>query len=179
MTLIAPLEKNDSQPDVKEKLEAVEQELGMIPNALGVVAHSKATLDMRMNMEGALSAGELSPTQREMIALAVSQANEYKYCVSAHTEFCSGLGLDTADVIKSRLGEADNPQDQAMLDLAVAIVENRGQVPEDQLASFREDGLTDSLILEILSNVISVMLGNYVNHLARTEIDFPVCTLDL
>ena len=179
MTFIAPLEKNDSQPDVKEKLEAVEQELGMIPNALGVVAHSKATLDMRMNMEGALSAGELTPTQREMIALAVSQANECKYCVSAHTEFCSGLGLDTADVIKSRLGEADNPQDQAMLDLAVAIVENRGQVPEDQLASFREDGLTESLILEILSNVISVMLGNYVNHLARTEIDFPVCTLDL
>ena len=179
MTLIAPLEKNDSQPDVKEKLEAIEQELGMIPNAIGVVAHSKATLDMRMSMEGALSAGELSETQREMIALAVSQANECKYCVSAHTEFCSGLGLDTADVIKSRLGEADNPQDQAMLDLAVAIVENRGQVPEDQLASFREDGLTDSLILEILSNVISVMLGNYVNHLARTEIDFPVCTLDL
>ena len=179
MTLIAPLEKNDSQPDVKETLEAIEQEHGMIPNAAGVMAHSKVTLDMRMNMESALSAGELSPTQREMIALAVSQANECKYCVSAHTEFCSGLGLDTADVIKSRLGEADNPQDQAMLDLAVAIVENRGQVPEDQLASWREDGLTDSLILEIFANVINVIMGNYVNHLARTEIDFPVCTLDL
>ena len=86
---------------------------------------------------------------------------------------------NSADVIKSRLGEADNPQDQAMLDLAVAIVENRGQVPEDQLASWREDGLTDSLILETFSNVINIMLGNYVNHLARTEIDFPVCTLDL
>ena len=179
MTLIAPLDKNDSRPDVKEKLEAFEQEHGMVPNAIGVMAHSKVTLDMYMNMEGALSTGELSPTQREMIALAVSQANECKYCVSAHTEFCSGLGLDTADVIKSRLGEADNPQDQAMLDLAVAIVENKGQVPEDQLALWREDGLTDSLILETFSNVINIMLGNYVNHLARTEIDFPVCTLDL
>ena len=66
-----------------------------------------------------------------------------------------------------------------MLDLAVAIVENKGQVPEDQLASWREDGLTDSLILETFSNVINIMLGNYVNHLARTEIDFPVCTLAL
>ena len=179
MTLITPLEKNAAEPAVKQKLEFIEEKRGRIPNAAGVMAHSKVTLDMFINMEGALSAGELSLTQREMIALAVSQANECKYCVSAHTEFCSGLGLDTADVIKSRLGEADNPQDQAMLDLAVAIVENRGQVPEDQLASCRNDGLTDSLILETFSNVINVMLGNYVNHLARTEIDFPVCTLDL
>ena len=81
MTLIAPLDKNDSRPDVKEKLEAFEQEHGMVPNAIGVMAHSKVTLDMYMNMEGALSTGELSPTQREMIALAVSQANECKYCV--------------------------------------------------------------------------------------------------
>ena len=66
-----------------------------------------------------------------------------------------------------------------MLDLAVAIVENRGQVPEDLITSARENGLTDNLILEIFSNVINIMLGNYVNHLARTEIDFPVCALDL
>ena len=179
MTLIAPLEKNAAQPEVKQKLEYIEEKYGRIPNLPRIMAHSKVTLNMFMSMEGALSAGELSPTQREMIALAVSQANECKYCVSAHTEFCSGLGLDTADVIKSRLGEADNPQDQAMLDLAVAIVENKGQVPEDQLASCREDGLSDSLILETFSNVINMMLANYVNHLARTEIDFPVCTLDL
>ena len=148
MTLIAPLEKNAAQPEVKQKLEFIEEKYGRIPNLPGIMAHSKVTLNMFMSMEGALSAGELSPTQREMIALAVSQANECKYCVSAHTEFCSGLGLDTA-------------------------------VPEDQLASFREDGLSNSLILETFSNVINMMLANYVNHLARTEIDFPVCTLDL
>ena len=66
-----------------------------------------------------------------------------------------------------------------MLDLAISIVENKGQVPEDEIAGWREDGLNDNLILEIFSNVINIMLGNYVNHLARTEIDFPVCTLDL
>ena len=179
MSLISPINKDNAQPEVKQKLDTIEKEHGMIPNAVGVLAHSKASLDMFMNMEGALAAGELSKTQREMIALAVSQANECKYCVSAHTEFCSGLGLDTADVIKSRLGEADNKQDQAMLDLAISIVENKGQVPEDEIAGWREDGLNDNLILEIFSNVINIMLGNYVNHLARTEIDFPVCTLDL
>ena len=179
MSLIEPVKKDDAAPAVKLKLEHIEQEHGMIPNCGGVMAHSNATLDMFINMDSALASGELSTTQREMIALAVSQANECRYCVSAHTEFCSGLGLDTADIIKSRLCEADNPKDQAMLDLAVSIVENRGQVPEDQIETGRENGLTDNLILEIFSNVINIMLGNYVNHLARTEIDFPVCKLDL
>ena len=179
MSLIAPLDKNDAQPDVKQKLENIEEAFGMLPNIIGVMAHSEATLDMYMNMEGALDSGGLSKTQREMIALAVSQANECKYCVSAHTEFCSGLGLDTADIIKSRLCEADNPKDQAMLDLAVSIVENRGQVPEEEVAEAREAGLTNSLILEVFSNVTFVMMGNYINHLARIDIDFPVCALDL
>ena len=179
MSLITPLDKNEAEPDVKEKLEAIEQQLGMIPNAVGVMAHSRATINMFMNMESALSLGQLTATQREMVALAVSQANECKYCVSAHTEFCSGLGLDAADVIKSRLGEADDPRDQVMLDLAVAIVENKGQVPEQQISAARTSGLKDDLILEIFSNVINMMFSNYVNHLARTEIDFPVCALDL
>ena len=75
-----------------------------------------------------------------MIALAVSQANECKYCVSSSYGILLSKGLDTADVIKSRLGEADNPQDQAMLDLAVAIVENKGQVPEDHSSERRING---------------------------------------
>ena len=114
-----------------------------------------------------------------MIALAVSQANECRYCVSAHTEFCSGLGLDTADIIKSRLCEADNPKDQAMLDLAVAIVENKGGDVEGQIKDARDNGLTDGQIIEVVSNVINTFYGNYVNKLAETEIDFPVCKMDL
>ena len=114
-----------------------------------------------------------------MIALAVSQANECRYCVSAHTEFCNGLGLDTADIIKSRLCEADNAKDQAMLDLAVAIVENKGGDVEDQINDARDNGLTDGQIIEVVSNVINIIYGNYVNKLAETEIDFPVCKMDL
>ena len=179
MSLISPLDKNEANPGVSEKLGNIEEAFGMLPNIIGVMAHSEATLDMYMGMEGALDSGELSKPQREMIALAVSQANECRYCVSAHTEFCSGLGLDTADIIKSRLCEADNPKEQAMLDPAVSIVENRGQVPEELVVEAKEAGLSDSLILEVFSNVISVIMGNYINHLTKIDIDFPVCALDL
>ena len=179
MSLIAPVTKDDAPAEVKEKLEGIEHEFGMIPNGVAVMAHSNCSLDMFLKMQGSLAEGELNETQREMIALAVSQANECRYCVSAHTEFCSGLGLDTADIIKSRLCEADNAKDQAMLDLAVAIVENKGGDVEDQINNARDNGLTDGQIIEVVSNVINIILGNYVNKLAETEIDFPVCKMDL
>ena len=179
MPLITPLKKDEAPAEVREKLEGIEEAFGMLPNAAGVLANSNCSLDMSMKMEEALSQGELNETQREMIALAVSQANECRYCVSAHTEFGAGLGLDTADIIKSRLCEADNPKDQAMLDLAIAIVENKGDVAEDQIANARENGLNDCLIIEVVSNVVNIIFGNYVNHLAKTEIDFPVCKMDL
>ena len=66
-----------------------------------------------------------------------------------------------------------------MLDLAVAIVERRGELPESQLENARENGLSKSVIIEIISNVISAMYGNYINHVAKTEIDWPPCRMDL
>ena len=51
MSLISPINKDNAQPEVKQKLDTIEKEHGMIPNAVGVLAHSKASLDMFMNME--------------------------------------------------------------------------------------------------------------------------------
>lgn len=179
MSLIAPLNKQEAIPEVRATLENFEEEFGMIPNGIAVLAKSKTSLDLMVKMEDILGKGEITKRQREMIALAVSQANSCRYCLSAHTEFCSTIGLEYTDIIRSRLGEADDPKDQAMLDLAVAIVENKGEVPEEQIEGARSVGLTDSFILEIASNVIGSIFGNYVNHLAKTEIDFPLCKMDL
>ena len=178
MPLIAPVKKAYAPVEVRGKLDDIEKAFGMLPNVAGVLANSNCSLDMSMKMEEALSQGELNETQREMITLAVSQANECRHCVSAHTEFGAGLGLDTVDIIKSRLCEAENLKDQAMLDLAITVVENKGDVAADQIASARENGLTDCLIIEVVSNVVNIIFGNYVNHLAKTEIDFPVCKMD-
>ena len=66
-----------------------------------------------------------------------------------------------------------------MLDLAVAIVERKGELPDNQLETARKSGLSDSVIIEIISNVISAMYGNYINHVAKTDIDWPLCRMDL
>ena len=45
MSLISPLPKTDANPQVKEKLENIEEAFGMLPNIIGVMARSEATLD--------------------------------------------------------------------------------------------------------------------------------------
>ena len=107
-----------------------------------------------------------------MFSLAVSQANNCKYCLSAHSELCSiAPEFESTNIIRARLCEADDPKDQAMLDLAVAIVEQREELPDRLLESARKSGLSDSTVIEIISSVISVMYGIYVNHMAKTDID--------
>ncbi len=66
-----------------------------------------------------------------------------------------------------------------MLDLAVAFVERTGELHESQSENARENGLSNSIIIEIISNVISAMYGNCINHVAKTEIDWPLCRRDL
>ena len=180
MQLIEAIKKDEAEGVVKDSLEAIESDLGFVPNGMAVAANSPASLKMMFSMDEALAKGELNFTQREMIALAVSQANNCRYCLSAHSEFCSmATELQPTDIIRARLCEADDPKEQAMLDLAVAIVEQRGELPERQLESARKSGLSDSIVIEIISNVISVMYGNYINHVAKTDIDWPLCRMDL
>lgn len=64
-----------------------------------------------------------------------------------------------------------------MLQLATALVHQRGVLTDEQLANVRHAGVDDELMLEVLGQVVVNTLTNYGNHLAATEIDFPIVPL--
>ena len=72
MQLIEAVKKEDTKGLVKESLDAVENDLGFVPNGMAVAANSPASLKMMFAMDEALGEGNLDFTQREMVALAVS-----------------------------------------------------------------------------------------------------------
>jgi alkylhydroperoxidase family enzyme len=57
---------------------------------------------------------------------------------------------------------------------AAAVVRQRGHVTDDQVAAVRAAGFDDAQVLEIVLAVALNTFTNYVNEVARTEIDFPV-----
>ena len=56
---------------------------------------------------------------------------------------------------------------------AVKVTEARGRVGDADLAAVRQAGFTDGQIVEIVALVAENVFTNFVNNVARTEIDFP------
>ena len=66
-------------------LEAVNKQLGSVPNLFRLAANSPAALEGYLGMMGALAKGALPAATRERIALAVAEVNGCNYCLAAHT----------------------------------------------------------------------------------------------
>ncbi|MCG3132788.1 MAG: hypothetical protein FLDDKLPJ_03654 [Phycisphaerae bacterium] len=154
-------------------LEGIEKKLGMAPNIVRTMANSPATLEAYLAFSNALAKGSLSAKLREQIALAVGEANSCEYCLAAHTAMGQMAGLDDDEVAASRRGTSADRKAAAVLAFARKVVEARGRVGDEDLASLRTARLGDGEITEVVGNVALNLFTNYLNHVAQTDVDFP------
>ncbi|MEQ9040825.1 MAG: carboxymuconolactone decarboxylase family protein [Silicimonas sp.] len=153
---------------------AIKSKLGKVPNLYRVTANQPAVLSGLLGLNEALAGGSFDARTREAIVLAVAGANTCDYCASAHAAISAGLKV-TPDAIDAHLaGRSDDPRIAATLRLALEIVQARGQVTDADLTAARDAGLSDSDIVETVANVVANIFTNYVNHVAKSDIDFPV-----
>jgi uncharacterized peroxidase-related enzyme len=170
---ITQLDPRQAKGKTKKLFDQLHAELGVVPNLFRILGNSPAALEGYLNFNGALAAGNFDVKVREQIALTVAESNLCGYCLSAHTFSGGKAGLteqDIADAIRAtaRIGKSD-----AILKLARSIVVQRGEVRDSDLEGARVFGLTDGEIVETVANVVLNILTNYVNHVARTSVDFP------
>ncbi|KIZ43698.1 MULTISPECIES: carboxymuconolactone decarboxylase family protein [Rhodopseudomonas] len=155
-------------------LDAVEKQLGVIPNLFRLVALSPAALQGLLGLNGALGKA-LDVKTRERIAIAVAQVNGCDYCLSAHTYLGLNLAkIDKAEIALNRNGASSDPKANAAVAFARKITENRGSAAEAELQAVRAAGYTDAQVIEIIAVVAENVFTNMVNIVAGTEIDFPV-----
>ncbi|AOW15272.1 alkylhydroperoxidase [Hydrogenophaga crassostreae] len=179
MSRIAPVALAQADPTTQATLNGVKAKLGMVPNLFATFARSPAALNGYLAFSDALSKGRLSAAQRELIALAVGQTNACQYCLSAHTLIGKGAGLSDAAMRDARSGTADNAHDKALVELAVKIVRQRGVLADSDLADAAANGVDHGLVIEVTANVALNVLTNYTNHIAGTDVDFPVVAVAL
>lgn len=53
------------------------------------------------------------------------------------------------------------------------MVEARGKVADDDLQAVRQAGFDDAEIVEIVASVVLGCFTNFLNNVARTELDIP------
>lgn len=173
MQRINALEPNLAPTASKTQLDAVQKQIGMVPNIFKTIAHSPAALQFALGQSAALAAGALSPALREQIALVTAGSNACDYCASAHTLMGKGAGLQAAEMTNNLTGTSADAKTRAALSFAKTIVQERGLVSDEQLNAVRLAGFTDGEIVEIIANVAANIFTNYFNHIAGTVIDFP------
>lgn len=158
----------------KELFDAVQNKLGFIPNLIKVFGNSPATLQSYLSLGELTASGNFSNKFREQLALAIAEENDCNYCLSAHTAIGKMNGLSDEQTVQNRQGLATDTKTEAALQFAQQVTRKRGQVSSEEISAFKNAGYTDSDVLEVILNVVANTLTNYVNHIAETEIDFPL-----
>ena len=159
-------------------LEAVNKQLGVVPNLMKMLGHSPAALGGYLNLNGALAKGTIGTKTGERIALAIAEFNRCGYCLAAHTYLGKNVAkLDDAEITANRNGFSSDPKADAAVRFAVNVAQERGHVSDIAVQAVKTAGYSDAEVMEIILHVALNTLTNYVNTVAQTEIDFPVVGL--
>ncbi|MGI4841525.1 MAG: carboxymuconolactone decarboxylase family protein [Janthinobacterium lividum] len=172
MTRISILTAEQTPDASRPLLEGVKKAFGGVPNVFKVLAHSPAVLGTYLQFHQANQGSSLTDLQREVVALAVSQANACEYCLAVHTAIGGKAGLSADQLLGARDGSLD-----AYAHFARAVAEHRGNVSDQVIASARSAGLSDEVLLGIIAQVTLLTFTNLLNNVAQTTIDFPPVAL--
>lgn len=172
-TRIKTLNPETTTGEAKELFDAVNKKVGFVPNLIKVFGNSPATLKAYLSLGELAGSGNFTAKFREQLALAIGEANSCNYCLSAHSAIGKMNGLTEDEIENNRQGVATDSKVQVGLNFAQNVTRNRGVVSNEEIAEVKAAGYNDEDILEIVLNVVSNTLTNYVNHIAETEIDFP------
>lgn len=159
-------------------LEAVNKQLGVVPNLMKVLSSSAAALGGYLSLNGALGKGALGAKTGERIALAIAEINRCGYCLAAHTYLGKNVAkLDDAEIAANRGGTSTDAKADAAVRFAAKVAQARGHVSDADVQAVKDAGYGDAEVMEIVVHVALNTLTNYVNEVAQTEIDFPVVEL--
>jgi uncharacterized peroxidase-related enzyme len=163
----------------KALFDAIQSQLGIVPNFLKVFANSPEALKAFLGLHGIANGGVLDPQTRERIALALAQQNACEYCLSAHSAIGRKSGLNGAEIEANRAGSSQDAKAAVAVKFARSLVEHTGEVTSGELQEVRLAGYSDAEIVEIITHVGMNILTNILGKASRVEIDFPKVELKL
>lgn len=146
MPRIRPVNKDNADAATAELLESVQKKLGKVPNLIATMANSPAVAKAYLGFSQSLSSGKLPARLREQIALVVGETNNCGYCVAAHTALGKGAGLREGETCDARRAQAKDEKERAALECARKVVNDRGNVSDDDVQQVRAVGYTDGEI---------------------------------
>ena len=163
---------SDLPADIRERIVAVQEKSGFIPNVFLALAHRPDEFRAFFAYHDALmdKPGNLSKAEREMIVVATSNANQCQYCVIAHGAILRIRAKNPliADQVAINYRKADiAPRQKAMLDFAMRVAFEAHAVGDEDFAGLARHGFSEEDAWDIaaiaaffgLSNRLANVMG--------------------
>ena len=165
-------EVTDLPEDIRERILAVQEKAGFVPNVFLVLAHRPDEFraffdyhDALMEKDSGLTKGE-----REMIVVATSGLNQCIYCVVAHGAILRIREKNPliADQVATNYRKADiTPRQKTMLEFAIKVSSTANEVSDSDLENMREHGFSDDDIWDIGAVSAFFSLSNRMANLTN------------
>lgn len=171
--LTFPIHNADSAPaPAGDTLNAVEAALGFVPNLFAVTAASPVALDALVELNARFAASSLTPTEREIVQLAVSVANGCAYCVAGHSAFAARQRVD-ADIVSAVRcgGTIADARLEALHRFVRVAVAGRGRVAPIELGRLVLAGYCQAQVCEIVLGIALKTFSNLVTGIADVPLD--------
>jgi len=161
-----------SSPANQALMDNLKKALTFLPNLYATFTHSETALGTYLNLQNAKSS--LSAKEREVVNLVVSQVNECKYCLAAHTMVGKMVGFTDEQVLEIRRGSASfNPRLNALANLVKNVAVNRGHTDKAVLQAFFDAGWNEGNLVDVLMVVGDKIISNYLHSTTEIPVDFP------
>ena len=163
----------DVPDDVRDRILAVQEKSGFVPNVFLLLAHRPAEFRAFFDHHDALMDKDvgLTKAEREMIVVATSAAAGCLYCVVAHGAILRIRAKNPrlADQLATNHRKAEvTPRQRAMLDFALKLSTRGAEVEDADVAALREHGFDDDEIWDIGAITAFFAMSNRLVHLAST-----------
>ena len=156
----------DLPDDIREKILAVQEKAGFVPNVFLTLAHRPDEFRAFFAYHDALmlkETGHLTKADREMIVTATSEKNNCLYCVVAHATLLRIYAKNPliADQVSVNHLKADiTPRQHAMLDFAIKVCLDAAAVSDADYAALHAHGFDDEDIWDIAAITAFFGLSN-------------------
>jgi uncharacterized peroxidase-related enzyme len=162
----------DLPADICERVLAVQEKSGFIPNVFLVLAHRPDEFRAFFAYHDALmeKPGNLTKAEREMIVVATSSANQCQYCVVAHGAILRIRAKNPliADQVAINYRKADiTPRQRAMLDFAVKVALEAHAVEEGDFGTLAQQGFTEEDAWDIAAIASFFALSNRMANVTK------------
>ncbi|OOQ61380.1 carboxymuconolactone decarboxylase family protein [Mucilaginibacter pedocola] len=164
--------RDEVSPANQVIFDSLNKTLGFVPNLYATIAYSDAGLGRYLAYQNAKTT--LSNKEKEAVNLIVSQVNNCRYCISAHTLLAKMNGFTDEQIVDIRNGKSATPKLNALVQLAADVTRNRGKVADAIVNEFYANGYTNENLVDLILQVSDKTAMNYLHNLTDIAIDFPL-----